>query len=119
MGHIVARLGLPLLVKEVRQRAVHVRDHLLDTWSESRSTEVLWSPAGRRLNVYILRESDDKFVDETEEGVFAGVSLCLTLDAKVVMRYDDGSFEPYEMLDSVDLEFMTPRILRVLALNCQ
>lgn len=119
MKRIVVSADFDPQLEEVKRQAELVRDHLLATWKSGRKVLQLQSLGGNELNVTVLREPKLPFSNDLERDLFDGAVLCLTLDSRVVINYGVGGFELFDTFDAEDVEVMAPRILRVLAFNCQ
>lgn len=116
--HVVAWFSSAPGLKDVQKQAVRTRDHLLGTPYHSQSIMQIQSPGGSRLSVYVLSEPEDDF-DGDAQILLDDVTLCLSLNAKVLLCFNEGGFEPYEALDPEDVETTAPRIMQILSFNCR
>ena len=71
------------------------------------------------MSLFVLEQPEEDSDDENEEvqAVLEDVTLCLSLDAQVMLYFDDGDVIPYDRLDSIEAEIIAPKILRLLTLN--
>jgi len=119
LGHVVVKLTSSVQREDISAQAYQTRDYLLDAWRDDESVIQFCSPAGAKVSLFVLKEPDEDSDDENEEvqAVLEDVTLCLSLDAQVMLFFDDVDVIPYEKLDSIEAEIIAPKVLRILAFN--
>lgn len=120
MRHVVLESVRVPQDAEIERQAYATRDYVLDAWYDDRSILHIITPGKSELNLFILDEPESELHgdDGDENRAFLEeVTLCLSLDAKVLLYCDDGGIEPYDALNPLDAAIIAPRILRALTYN--
>lgn len=119
LGHVVVELKGPARREDISAQAYQTRDYLLDAWRDDESVIQFRSPAGAQVSLFMLEypEEDPDGEDKEVRAVLEDATLCLSLDAQVMLYFGDADIIPYEKLDSIEAEIIAPKVLRILAFN--